>query len=55
MSEFVISTRYANALLAISEEKNTFKEVIADISLVKNTLEGSKDLKAFIEKSCYKF
>lgn len=45
MSEFVISTRYANALLAISEEKNSFQEVIADISLVKNTLEGSKDLK----------
>lgn len=48
MSEFVISTRYANALLAISEEKNSFKEVIADISLVKNTLEGSKDLRGLL-------
>ena len=48
MSEYVISTRYANALLAISEEKNTFQEVIADISLVKNTLEGSKELKVLL-------
>lgn len=48
MSEFVISTRYANALLAISEEKNTFQEVISDILLVKNTLEGSKELKVLL-------
>ena len=48
MSEFVISTRYANALLAISEEKNTFQEVIADILLVKNTIAASKELKVLL-------
>ena len=48
MSEFVISTRYANALLAISEEKNTFQEVIADILLVKNTITASKELKVLL-------
>lgn len=45
MSEFVISTRYANALLSISQEKNTFNEVNEDISFVKNTLAGSKELR----------
>ena len=45
MSEFVISTRYANALLSISQEKNTFNEVYNDVSFVKNTLTGSKELR----------
>ncbi len=45
MSEFVISTRYANALLSISQEKNTFEEVNENISFIKNTLAGSKELR----------
>lgn len=45
MSEFVISTRYANALLSIAQEKNTFTEVRENISFVKNTLAGSKELR----------
>lgn len=48
MSEFVISTRYANALLELSEEKNIFNEVVNDISLVKETLEISKELRSFL-------
>ena len=54
MSEFVISTRYANALLSISQEKNTFEEVIENISLVKNTLLGSKDLKNLLSNPVIK-
>jgi len=48
MSEFVISTRYANALLAISEEKKSFEKVVEDISLIRNTLENSKELRVFL-------
>ncbi len=48
MSEFVISTRYAKALMSISEEKRTFETVIKEISLVKNTIEQSKELRNFL-------
>ena len=54
MSEFVISTRYANALLSISQEKNTFEEVIENISLVKNTLMGSKELRNLLSNPVIK-
>jgi F-type H+-transporting ATPase subunit delta len=45
MSEFVISTRYANALMEISEENNSFKTVVNDITIIHNTLVGSKELR----------
>lgn len=48
MSEFVISTRYANALMELSEEKGTFEKSVADISLIKNTLDSSKELRHFL-------
>ena len=48
MSEFVISTRYANALMAISEEKGTFEKVLSDVSLIMNTLKDSREMKNFL-------
>ena len=48
MSEFVISTRYANALMELSEEKGTFEKSVNDISLIKNTLDSSKELRNFL-------
>lgn len=48
MSEFVISTRYANALITISEEKKSFEKVVEDISLINSTLESSKELRVFL-------
>lgn len=48
MSEFLVSTRYANALLSISEDKNTFENVLNDVSLVKNTLSSSRELRNFL-------
>lgn len=48
MSEFVISTRYAKALITISEEKKSFEKVVEDISLIYNTLESSKELRVFL-------
>ena len=45
MSEFVISTRYANALMESSMEKNSFEQTMQDIELVYNTLNKSKELR----------
>jgi len=49
MSEFVISTRYANALMESSLEKNSFEQVMKDIELVYNTLNSSKELRNVLE------
>ncbi len=48
MSEFVISTRYANALMESSIEKNSFEKVMQDIELVFATLEASKELRSVL-------
>ena len=45
MSEFVISTRYANALMESSIEKDSFKQSMQDMELVYNTLDKSKELR----------
>ncbi len=45
MSNFVISTRYANALMDISEENKSFERVVQDMNLISNTLENSKELR----------
>lgn len=49
MSEFVISSRYANALIQIAEEKNSFEKVVEDIIVVKETLAASKELRNVLE------
>lgn len=49
MSDFVISTRYANSLMMISLEKDILKNTIEDVSLVKNTLEASRELRVFLD------
>lgn len=49
MSEFVIATRYANALMGISEEKNSFERIVEDIEFVNKTLMNSKDLKNVLQ------
>ncbi len=48
MSEFVISTRYANALMESSIEKNSFEKVMHDIELINGTLKSSKDLRSVL-------
>jgi len=48
MSEFVISTRYANALMAISEEKASFENTVKDVSLIMETIKASRDLRNFL-------
>jgi len=48
MSEFVVSTRYANALMDSSEEKGSFEKVLEDVKLVQNTLKNSKELRNFL-------
>ena len=48
MSDFNISTRYANALLEISEEKNIFDKVSEDVELIHNTFSASKELKKIL-------
>ncbi|MFZ1291724.1 MAG: ATP synthase F1 subunit delta [Melioribacteraceae bacterium] len=45
MSEFIVSTRYANALMGISESNNSFSQVVEDIKFINLTLADSKDLR----------
>ncbi|MCB9210857.1 MAG: ATP synthase F1 subunit delta [Ignavibacteriales bacterium] len=48
MSEFVISTRYANALMALSNEKNFFEKAVSEVTFIMNTLKDSKELRNFL-------
>ncbi len=48
MGNFTIATRYANALLEASEEKNTFVSVAKDMELIFNTFDASKELRVAI-------
>lgn len=48
MSEFVISTRYANALMGIAEKKGLFPQIIEEIKFVNNTLANSKELRSLL-------
>ncbi len=48
MGNFTIATRYANALLEASEEKNTFDAVAKDMELIFNTFDSSKELRVAI-------
>lgn len=49
MSNFNISTRYANALVDFAEEKNALEQVSDDMVLVEKTLIESKDLKVALK------
>lgn len=54
MSDFNITSRYANALIELSEEKNVFEKTASDVDLVFNTLFGSKDLRVMLESPIIK-
>jgi len=49
MSSYNISTRYANALMALATEKNILKEVADDMQLVFNGIAGSKELRTILK------
>jgi len=49
MSEFSVSSRYAKALLTLSNEKGLFDEIAVDIEFVFNTLGGSKELRSTLK------
>jgi F-type H+-transporting ATPase subunit delta len=48
MSDYNITTRYANALIELAEEKKSFEQVSSDIELVHNTLKSSKELRIML-------
>ena len=48
MSNYNISTRYANALLNLAEENNNLEQISLDVELVSKTFEQSKDLRAVL-------
>jgi F-type H+-transporting ATPase subunit delta len=54
MSDFNITSRYSNALIALSEEKNTFSRAAADIELIFNTLKDSRDLRLMLSSPVIK-
>lgn len=54
MSEFSVSSRYANALLILSNEKGLFNEIAADIEFIFNTLDGSKELRSMLKSPIIK-
>ncbi|MBK7105870.1 MAG: ATP synthase F1 subunit delta [Ignavibacteriae bacterium] len=45
MSEFIVSTRYANALMGIAESNNLFSKIVEDIKFINLTLTDSKELR----------
>lgn len=49
MSNFNISTRYANALIDFAEEKNALEQVSEDMIFVEKILSDSKDLKIVLK------
>lgn len=48
MGNLNITTRYANALLQLAEEKNAFEEISGDMELIYNTLEKSRQLQVML-------
>jgi len=49
MSEFNVSSRYANALISLSEDKNILDRVYQDVDIVFNTIKASKELRNVLE------
>ncbi len=49
MSVFGITNRYASALLKQAEEIDKFEQISADVQLVYDTIDGSKDLRVLLE------
>lgn len=49
MSNFNISTRYANAFMEFADEKNSLEQVSNDMILLEDTLSKSKELKVVLK------
>lgn len=47
--------RYATALLEIAKELDQIEDILDDINLIDNTIEGSKDLSMFISSPIIKY
>jgi len=54
MSEFTISTRYANSLLELAAEKNNLTEIASDIKVVFDTFDASRDLQRILKNPIVK-
>ncbi|MCB0753152.1 MAG: ATP synthase F1 subunit delta, partial [Ignavibacteriae bacterium] len=54
MSEFVISSRYANALMSIGESNNSFNKIVEDLNFINNTLIDSKELRNLLKNPVVK-
>lgn len=49
MSDFSVSSRYANAFISIGIEKKILEKLFQDFLLIKNTFKNSKELKAVLK------
>lgn len=49
MNEYRVSSRYAKALLALSEEKGAFEEVSKDVELIFEAMKSSRELRKFLK------
>ncbi|SHE40098.1 ATP synthase F1 subcomplex delta subunit [Fodinibius roseus] len=47
--------RYATALLEVAKERNELDEILDDITLIRNTMEDSKELGTFLKSPIIKF
>ncbi len=54
MSEFTVSTRYANSFLGLAEEKYNLDEIASDIKIVYNTFASSKELQRILKNPVVK-
>lgn len=47
--------RYATALLELTKERGELEKILEDITLIRNTMEGSKELVTFLKSPIIKF
>lgn len=47
--------RYATALLEIAKEQNKVEDILEDVRLIRNTLDGSKELVLFLKSPIIKY
>jgi F-type H+-transporting ATPase subunit delta len=54
MSNYNVTSRYADAFTEFAEEKSVYDKVVQDVELINNTLVGSRELRNFLSSPVLK-
>jgi F-type H+-transporting ATPase subunit delta len=54
MSNYNVTSRYADAFTEFAEEKSVYNKVVQDVELIYNTLTGSRELRNFLSSPVLK-